>query len=112
MEVCCTFLISFGKKGTVVLPQCDDVSIIRDINLAPQGMDKINWVSSIMPVLNILREEFRTQKPFAGLCVAVSVHLEAKTAFFSMNGEQISKSLGWMIMTSIARINNRNGCIH
>lgn len=33
-------------------------SMIRDITLAPQGHDKINWVKNFMPVLNSLNDEF------------------------------------------------------
>jgi adenosylhomocysteinase len=36
-----------------------------------------------MPVLNAIREEFRRDQPFAGLRVALSIHLEAKTAYLA-----------------------------
>lgn len=57
--------------------------IVRDINLAPGGRLKIDWVRAHMPVLNAIREEFERDLPFKGLCVAVSVHLEAKTAYLA-----------------------------
>jgi adenosylhomocysteinase len=57
--------------------------IVRDINLAPQGQQKIDWVRLHMPVLNIIRNEFRTRKVFKGLRVAMSIHLEAKTAYLA-----------------------------
>ncbi len=57
------------------------MSIIRDISLAPSGEMKIKWVERNMPVLRGLGEEFAVSKPFAGLKVALSVHLEAKTAY-------------------------------
>ena len=56
------------------------MSRIADITLAPSGEIKINWVERNMPVLRALGEDFRKTKPFAGLRVALSVHLEAKTA--------------------------------
>jgi adenosylhomocysteinase len=59
-------------------------SIIRDINLAPQGMDKINWVREHMPVLNVLNEEFSKTKPLAGRRMVITMHLEAKTAYLGM----------------------------
>lgn len=56
------------------------MSEIKDINLAPSGHDKIAWVKSYMPVLNLINEEFSRTKPFAGMKIAMSIHLEAKTA--------------------------------
>lgn len=55
-------------------------SILRDPSLAPSGMDKINWVRAHMPLLNLLEKRFEAEKPFSGLRVAMSIHLEAKTA--------------------------------
>ena len=57
------------------------VSRIKDIDLAPSGELKIKWVERNMPVLRGIGEDFRRTKPFAGLRVALSVHLEAKTAY-------------------------------
>ena len=56
------------------------MSDIRDISLAPEGEKKINWVWRNMPVMNLIAENFEKTKPFAGLKIALSVHLEAKTA--------------------------------
>ena len=53
---------------------------IKDITLAPEGQRKIDWAYSHMPVLRQIGEEFRKTRPFAGLRIAVSVHVEAKTA--------------------------------
>lgn len=57
------------------------MSIIKDISLAPSGEMKINWVERNMPVLRDIGRRFAEEKPFAGLKVALSVHLEAKTAY-------------------------------
>lgn len=57
------------------------MSRIKDIKLAPSGEMKIKWVERNMPVLRGIGEDFRRTKPFAGLRVALSVHLEAKTAY-------------------------------
>ena len=56
------------------------MSIIRDASLAPAGLKKIEWVRSHMPALSEIERRFEKEKPFAGLRIAVSVHLEAKTA--------------------------------
>jgi adenosylhomocysteinase len=57
------------------------MSEIRDINLWESGARKIDWVRAHMPLLNDIEEQFAADKPFAGVKVAVSVHLEAKTAY-------------------------------
>ena len=57
------------------------MSEIKDINLWPDGARKIDWVRAHMPLLNDIEEQFAADKPFAGVKVAVSVHLEAKTAY-------------------------------
>lgn len=59
-------------------------SSIRNIKLAPEGRARINWVRQYMPLLNSLEKEFLEQQPFAGRRIAVSVHLEAKTAYLSL----------------------------
>ncbi|HEY0827195.1 MAG TPA: adenosylhomocysteinase [Bacilli bacterium] len=58
-------------------------SIITDISLAPGGHLKIDWVKAHMPVLNRIREQFEAEQPFRGLKVAISLHLEAKTAYLA-----------------------------
>ena len=54
---------------------------IRDITLAPSGRRKIDWVRNNMPLLNGLEEEFRETRPFEGVKISLSIHLEAKTAY-------------------------------
>ena len=58
------------------------MSIIKDPSLAGQGLQKIAWVKSNMPILSGLEQEFMQTKPFTGLRLTVSVHLEAKTAYW------------------------------
>ena len=57
------------------------MSFIKDISLAPSGEMKIKWVERRMPVLCRIAEQFKESRPFEGLKVALSVHLEAKTAY-------------------------------
>ena len=54
---------------------------VRDLSLAPSGHQKIEWVRAHMPLLRGLEEEFSQTKPFTGVKVTLSVHLEAKTAY-------------------------------
>lgn len=58
-------------------------SIIADPALAPEGHLKIDWVDAHMPVLNKIKEQFQKEQPFKGLKVAISLHLEAKTAYLA-----------------------------
>jgi len=58
-------------------------SSIRDIALAEQGRLKIEWVKNYMPILSGLEEEFRKTRPFEGVKISLSIHLEAKTAYLS-----------------------------
>ncbi len=57
------------------------MNMIRDLSLAPSGENKIEWVKRNCPLLRNLEEEFRAAKPFAGKRIALSIHLEAKTAY-------------------------------
>lgn len=50
---------------------------------AKSGRDKIDWVRSYMPILNAIEKEFRETKPFDGMKIAMSIHLEAKTAYLA-----------------------------
>lgn len=59
------------------------MSIIKSHDLAKSGHDKINWVKSYMPVLSAIEEEFKKTQPFAGKKIAMSIHLEAKTAYLA-----------------------------
>lgn len=56
-------------------------SEIKDITLAESGMRKIEWVRRNCPLLGGIKKEFEKTKPFAGKKIALSVHLEAKTAY-------------------------------
>lgn len=58
-------------------------SVIKDLKLAPEGHLKIDWVEAHMPVLSRVRQQFEQQQPFKGLKVAISLHLEAKTAYLA-----------------------------
>ncbi|MCR5627877.1 MAG: adenosylhomocysteinase [Lachnospiraceae bacterium] len=59
-------------------------SEIRDASLAPSGKRKIEWVRRNCPLLRTLHDEFEKTKPFKGKKIALSVHLEAKTAYLCL----------------------------
>ncbi|WP_049754259.1 adenosylhomocysteinase [Heliomicrobium modesticaldum] len=58
--------------------------MIRDINLAPQGQLKIDWVDQHMPILNQVKRDFAQRKPLAGKRAVICLHLEAKTAYLAL----------------------------
>ena len=59
------------------------MSEIKNPQLAKSGHQKIDWVTAHMPVLTSLKEDFAKTKPFAGKRVALSIHMEAKTAYLA-----------------------------
>ncbi len=67
---------------------------VKDINLAPSGHQKIEWVKNNMPLLAALEEEFKETQPFKGIKISLSIHMEAKTAYLckvlAAGGAQLS----------------------
>ena len=57
------------------------MSKIKDIGLAESGHRKIEWVRRNCPLLTGLKKDFEMSRPFEGKRIALSVHLEAKTAY-------------------------------
>lgn len=57
------------------------MSEIRNIDLWESGEKKIQWVKSNMPLLRSIEEDYSKTKPLKGIKVALSIHLEAKTAY-------------------------------
>ncbi len=58
-------------------------SHIADIQLKDEGHQRIDWVARHMPVLNAIGDRFAREQPFRGLRIALSIHLEAKTAYLA-----------------------------
>ena len=57
---------------------------IRDITFAESGHRKIEWVRNNMPLLRAMEEEFKRDRPFDGIKISLSVHIEAKTAYLCL----------------------------
>ena len=55
-----------------------------DQRMVESGKQKIAWAKRNMPVLSSIEEEFARTRPFAGLNISVSVHVEAKTACLAL----------------------------
>ena len=57
------------------------MSSLKHPELAAAGEKKIQWVRGFMPVLSAFEKRYSAERPLSGLRVAVSVHMEAKTAY-------------------------------
>lgn len=57
-----------------------DISDIKDINLAEQGKNNIEWAFKNMPVLMKIKERFAKEKPFEGLKLSARVHITKESA--------------------------------
>lgn len=55
--------------------------MIRKPESWQEGRRKIDWVKANMPLLRSLEKRFAEDKPFKGIRIALSIHLEAKTAY-------------------------------
>ncbi|MDQ2747350.1 MAG: adenosylhomocysteinase [Acidobacteriota bacterium] len=53
---------------------------IKDINLAPQGKQRIEWADREMPVLRLIRERFTEEKPLEGVKIVACAHITTETA--------------------------------
>jgi len=53
---------------------------IRDMKLANQGRDKVEWAEEAMPVLRLIRERFAREKPLKGVTIAACLHVTTETA--------------------------------
>ena len=53
---------------------------IKDISLAEQGLNNIQWAMKDMPVLEQIKKRFSIEKPFAGLRLAACSHVTKETA--------------------------------
>lgn len=53
---------------------------IANIELAPSGLQKLDWAWQYMPVLSSLEGKYSQERPFEGIKLAACLHLEAKTA--------------------------------
>ncbi|MBA4348620.1 MAG: adenosylhomocysteinase [Thermodesulfovibrio sp.] len=53
---------------------------VKDISLAKKGKLRIEWAAREMPVLKIISERFRKEKPLKGIRMAACLHVTTETA--------------------------------
>jgi adenosylhomocysteinase len=54
--------------------------VVKDIKMAKQGAERIEWARRHMPVLNYIKEEFQKTKPLKGVNVIACLHVTVETA--------------------------------
>ena len=53
---------------------------VKDLGLAKEGVNRIEWAEREMPVVRLIRERLAREKPFAGLRMAACLHVTTETA--------------------------------
>lgn len=53
---------------------------VKNIDLAPGGRHRVDWAETEMPVLRGIRDQFGSERPFAGLRVGACMHVTTETA--------------------------------
>src|SRR6202049_4462796 len=53
---------------------------VKDLDLAAQGQDLIDWAAREMPVLELIRARFSKEQPLKGLKLAACLHVTSETA--------------------------------
>ena len=53
---------------------------IKDIGLADRGAGRIEWAEQQMPVLRLVRKQFKKEQPLKGVRVAACLHVTTETA--------------------------------
>jgi adenosylhomocysteinase len=53
---------------------------VKDLNLAAEGQDLIDWAAREMPVLTLIRQRFVKEQPLKGLKLSACLHVTSETA--------------------------------
>lgn len=53
---------------------------VKDLSLAKEGKLRVEWATQEMPVLGLIKERFKKQKPLKGITVAACLHVTTETA--------------------------------
>ena len=53
---------------------------VKDLNLADDGLLRIEWAWKEMPVLQLLEEQFKQERPLEGVRIAACLHVTTETA--------------------------------
>jgi adenosylhomocysteinase len=53
---------------------------VKNLDLAPEGLLRIEWAAREMPVIDLIRRRFQKDKPLAGVRVSACLHVTTETA--------------------------------
>jgi adenosylhomocysteinase len=53
---------------------------LKDLSLAEAGRLKTEWAAKSMPVLNLIKEKFKQDRPLQGLRISACLHVTSETA--------------------------------
>ncbi len=53
---------------------------VKDLSLVPEGILRIEWAAREMPVIALIRERFRHDRPLAGVRISGCLHITTETA--------------------------------
>src|SRR4029077_13575226 len=53
---------------------------VKDLGLAAQGKQRIEWAEADMPVLRMIRERFAKEQPLKGIRLSACAHVTTETA--------------------------------
>ncbi len=53
---------------------------VKDLKLAKEGKLKVEWAAEEMPVLALIAERFKKEKPLKGITIAACLHVTTETA--------------------------------
>ena len=53
---------------------------VKDASLAELGRNRIEWAGRSMPVIKLIAERFKKEKPLKGIRIAACLHITTETA--------------------------------
>lgn len=68
---------------------------VADLKLAPQGLKKIEWAESRMPVMAALKKRYSKSKPLKGMRIAGCLHVTKETAILIRTLKAAGADISW-----------------
>ena len=56
-----------------------DTYDVKDLSLAEDGRQRIEWAAREMPVLALIKQRFEKEKPFKGIRISACLHITTET---------------------------------
>jgi len=61
---------------------------VKDLGLAKEGKKRVEWAAQEMPVLDLIQERFKKEKPLKGTTIAACLHVTTETANLAITLKQ------------------------